>query len=206
MLSCSHCCVSDLLVRLPHQVRYLLDTLIVCWPFLQLDFCGCCSVSKIHFCSEGFSTSLIFCGTANLNVVSSTSLPSSLVIAGFWALQPWDDLPGQAFHSIQPSPSPYGKNPLFLLCSFTVGAHFPGWTLDFQSHMPLPVFPGFQMQSLFSRHLAFQACQLVSNKSVAYICLYNTTYCQCFFKKKQTVLFSVNLSMSGEPPPWVICS
>lgn len=89
MLSSSRCCVSDLLVRLPHQVCYLHDTLMVCWPFLRHDFCVCFYVSKIHFCSEGFNTLEILCRTANLNVVSSTAFPSSLVIAGFWALQPW---------------------------------------------------------------------------------------------------------------------
>lgn len=95
-----------------------------------------------------------------------------------------------------------GKTPLFLLWSFTVSARFPSWTLDFQSCVPLPVFPGFQLQCLFSRHLAFQSCQLVSNKSVAYICLYNITCWHCLKKKKQKqpVLFSVPEHEPGATP------
>lgn len=78
-----------LLVRLPPQLRCLPAALVACWPFLRLDFRVHFCVSNIHFYLEGFNTSVSFCRTAHLNVVSSTSLPSSLVIAGFWALQPW---------------------------------------------------------------------------------------------------------------------
>lgn len=135
MLSSSCCCVSDLLVQLPRRVCYLHNTLMVCWPFLQLGvffFCVCFCVSKIYFCSEGFNTSVIFCRTANLNVVSSASLPSLLVIAGFWALQPrWSAWTSLSLHTAFSFSS--WENPLYLLWSFTVGAHFPGRTLDFQS-------------------------------------------------------------------------
>lgn len=120
MLSSSHCWVSDLLVRLLHQLCYLHDTLIVCWPFLWLDFfCVCFCVSKIHFCSEGFNISVIFCRTANLNVLSSTCLPSLLVIAGFWGLQPpWSAWTSLSLHTAFPLSS--WENPRYFFSEASV--------------------------------------------------------------------------------------
>lgn len=71
------------------------------------------------------------------------------------------------------------KKPLFLLWS---GA------LDCQPCLPLPVLPGWQLQRLFSWHLAFQAGQLVAHKPGAFICLYNVTRWQF---KSNSAVFSV---------------
>lgn len=92
-----------------------------------------------------------------------------------------NDLSGQAFPPHSPPFSSRGgkKKPLFLLWS---------GTLDCQPCLPLPVLPGWQLQRLFSWHLAFQAGQLVAHKPGAFMCLCNFTRWQF---KSNSAVFSV---------------
>lgn len=133
-------------------------------------FCVCFSVSKIYFCS-GFNTSVIFCRTANLNVVSSTSLPYLLVIAGFWAFQPrwsaWTSLSLHKAFSLSPWENPlYFCSEASLWMPISLDEHwiFGPW---------LPAAVSLQQASCFS------GLSAVSDKSVACVCLHNATCWHC---------------------------
>lgn len=164
MLSSSRCSISDLLVWLPHQGCYL-RYMTVCWPFLWLEFLCVFLYVWNPFLLRGFQYLSNFpqnCKFQWCFIYISSFLISHGWIRDFATLMMCLDKP---FSSCS-LPLFMGKPPLFLLWSFTAGAHFPGRTLEFQSRVPLG---GFQLHCLFCRRFAFQACQLVSDKSVAYI-------------------------------------
>lgn len=187
-----------LLVRLPPQLRCLPAALVACWPFLGLDFRVHFCVSNIHFYLEGFNTLVSFCRTAHLNVVSSTSLPSSLVIAGFWALQPWRSVrTSLSLHTALPFSSWEKKNLYF----FSEAS--PWVPVSLAEHwICSPACPcqsslASSCSCLFSWYLAFQADQLVASKLAAFICLYNIT---CWQFKNNSAVSSVPEHEPGATP------